>query len=248
MPILDDRLKEKPLKPRKGAHSSHFRVCLCVCVYTSTELPGTSACPVLVGGRTSSSSCSGLAFLLIYFANSYFLIGYSNSFYSMGCGVIQRWGLNSESGKLCLSVVPNWVPSGHCSPVLCFCVWLWHFCLSFHAYFWFPSAFHHPIPSPCLNAVLSWSAVPRLSPPHTHLHISALSRTYGTVSHWLSVNDYLLPSVCLRIPLSRCAESEILHVGVVCSCCSFTLYWIWKVCSSCLVQFFIICSYTYSIH
>ena len=90
MPILDDRLKEKPLKPRKGAHSSHFRVCLCVCVYTSTELPGTSACPVLVGGRTSSSSCSGLAFLLIYFANSYFLIGYSNSFYSMGCGVIQR--------------------------------------------------------------------------------------------------------------------------------------------------------------
>ena len=111
-----------------------------------------------------------------------------------------------------------------------------------------PSAFHHPIPSPCLNAVLSWSAVPRLSPPHTHLHISALSRTYGTVSHWLSVNDYLLPSVCLRIPLSRCAESEILHIGVVCSCCSFTLYWIWKVCSSCLVQFFIICSYTYSIH
>ena len=26
-PILDDRLKEKLLKPRKGAHSSHFRVC-----------------------------------------------------------------------------------------------------------------------------------------------------------------------------------------------------------------------------
>ena len=29
-PILDDRLKEKLLKPWKGAHSSHFRVCLCV--------------------------------------------------------------------------------------------------------------------------------------------------------------------------------------------------------------------------
>ena len=27
-PILDDRLKEKLLKPWKGAHSSHFRVCL----------------------------------------------------------------------------------------------------------------------------------------------------------------------------------------------------------------------------
>ena len=32
-PILDDRLKEKLLKPWKGAaHSSHIRVCLCVCV------------------------------------------------------------------------------------------------------------------------------------------------------------------------------------------------------------------------
>ena len=30
-PILDDRLKEKILKPWKGAHSSHFRVCLSVC-------------------------------------------------------------------------------------------------------------------------------------------------------------------------------------------------------------------------
>ena len=30
-PILDDRLKEKILKPWKGGHSSHFRVCLCVC-------------------------------------------------------------------------------------------------------------------------------------------------------------------------------------------------------------------------
>ena len=29
-PILDDRLKEKFLKPWKGAHSSHFRVCLSV--------------------------------------------------------------------------------------------------------------------------------------------------------------------------------------------------------------------------
>ena len=29
--ILDDMLKEKLLKPRKGAHSSHFRVCVCVC-------------------------------------------------------------------------------------------------------------------------------------------------------------------------------------------------------------------------
>ena len=27
-PILDDRLKEKLLKAWKGAHSSHFRVCL----------------------------------------------------------------------------------------------------------------------------------------------------------------------------------------------------------------------------
>ena len=27
-PILDDRLKEKLLKPWKGAHSSHFRVCV----------------------------------------------------------------------------------------------------------------------------------------------------------------------------------------------------------------------------
>ena len=31
-PILDDRLKEKLLKTWKGAHSSHFRVC--VSVYT----------------------------------------------------------------------------------------------------------------------------------------------------------------------------------------------------------------------
>ena len=35
-PILDDRLKEKILKPWKGALSIHFRVCLsvsvCVCV------------------------------------------------------------------------------------------------------------------------------------------------------------------------------------------------------------------------
>ena len=30
-PILDDRLKEK-LKPWKGAHSSHFRVCPSVCL------------------------------------------------------------------------------------------------------------------------------------------------------------------------------------------------------------------------
>ena len=31
-PILDDRLKEELLKPWKGAHSSHFRVCLSICV------------------------------------------------------------------------------------------------------------------------------------------------------------------------------------------------------------------------
>ena len=31
-PILDDRLKEKLLKPWKGAFCSHFRVCLCVCL------------------------------------------------------------------------------------------------------------------------------------------------------------------------------------------------------------------------
>ena len=31
-PIIDDRLKEKLLKPWKGAHSSHSRVCLCVYV------------------------------------------------------------------------------------------------------------------------------------------------------------------------------------------------------------------------
>ena len=38
-PILDDRFKEKLLKPWKGAHSSHFRVCLsvclCLCLYAS---------------------------------------------------------------------------------------------------------------------------------------------------------------------------------------------------------------------
>ena len=33
-PILDDRLKEK-LKPWKGAHSSHFRVCVCLSVCLS---------------------------------------------------------------------------------------------------------------------------------------------------------------------------------------------------------------------
>ena len=31
-PLLGDRLKEKLLKPWKGAHSSQFRVCLSVCV------------------------------------------------------------------------------------------------------------------------------------------------------------------------------------------------------------------------
>ena len=44
-PILDDRLKEKLLKPWKDAHSSHFPVCLsvcvCVCVSNIRELQGT---------------------------------------------------------------------------------------------------------------------------------------------------------------------------------------------------------------
>ena len=40
-PILDDRLKEKILKPWKGAHSSHFRVCVSVCVCV-TRLQSTS--------------------------------------------------------------------------------------------------------------------------------------------------------------------------------------------------------------
>ena len=35
-PILDDRLKEKLMKPWKGAHSSHFPVCLCVIGLQST--------------------------------------------------------------------------------------------------------------------------------------------------------------------------------------------------------------------
>ena len=39
--ILDDRLKEKLLKPWKGAHSSHFRVCVCVCVCVSVYTRAT---------------------------------------------------------------------------------------------------------------------------------------------------------------------------------------------------------------
>ena len=37
-PILDDRLKEKLLKPWKGAHSSHFRVCLSVCMRATEQI------------------------------------------------------------------------------------------------------------------------------------------------------------------------------------------------------------------
>ena len=40
-PILDDRLKEKLLKPWKGALCSHYRVCLSVCV-SVRELQSTS--------------------------------------------------------------------------------------------------------------------------------------------------------------------------------------------------------------
>ena len=150
----------------------------------------------------------------------------------MGCGVIQRWGLNSESGKLCLSVVPNWVPSGHCSPVLCFCVWLWHFCLSFHAYFWFPSAFHHPIPSPCLNAVLSWSAVPRLFPyqyhsPLTLISISALYHAHRSMARfhtdclWMTIFCRLCVSAFLSLAvLSQKFYTLVWCVHVVVSRCT----------------------------
>ena len=43
-PILDDRLKEKLLKPWKGALSSHFHVCLSVCLSVFTRATGHTFC------------------------------------------------------------------------------------------------------------------------------------------------------------------------------------------------------------
>ena len=39
-PILDDRLKEKLLKARKGAHGSHFSACVSVCVCVCMRATG----------------------------------------------------------------------------------------------------------------------------------------------------------------------------------------------------------------
>ena len=44
-PILDDRLKEKILKPSKGVLCIHFRVCLSVCLCVCLSVRGLQSTP-----------------------------------------------------------------------------------------------------------------------------------------------------------------------------------------------------------